>query len=77
MVVAGFEVIENVLNHSFFIDHEADAMDTIILPAHKRLGSPYAKSLSNLMVFISQQGEIKFITRFEFFQSGRGVGADT
>ena len=34
-MVAGFEIIEYMFNNSFFINHETDPMNAIVLFAHE------------------------------------------
>ena len=52
MVIAGFEIIENVFNLAVSVNQEADAMDPVIGFPHKRFLAPDAKLLADLMILI-------------------------
>ncbi|CAH1599904.1 hypothetical protein THOD04_80035 [Vibrio owensii] len=37
MVIFGFELVEHVLNHAFFVDQEANTVKTIVHFTHEKL----------------------------------------
>lgn len=66
MVITGFKIIKYLLDHALLIDQKTDAMDAIIFFTHKFFGSPDTKSISHLMILITQQCEIELIPGFKF-----------
>ena len=37
MVIFGLELVEDMLNHPFLVDQEADAVQAVINPAHEAI----------------------------------------
>ena len=48
----GFELIKHMLNNAVFVDKKSEAMNAVVLFAHKLLRPPHAKCIRHRVVFI-------------------------
>ena len=76
-MIAGFEIIKNMLDFAIGVDKETNAVNAVVGFAHKGLFTPDAKLLANLVIFIGQQREVQQLFFGKTGKFFRFVSADT